>query len=67
MVLTREKAIRRLKDGGEMVEDEFGGYQYTIDFDTIRFETARKLINEGLVVAKPKSRLLSLTRFIWKR
>lgn len=49
MVLKREEAIKRLLAGERLYETALGGYSYRIRHDTVRFETARYLIKEGLV------------------
>ena len=50
MVITKDKAIEMLKQGGLMCETTWGGYRYAIDGCSVVRGTARKLIQLGLVV-----------------
>ena len=67
MIIKREEAIKRLKAGSLLCETIWGGYHYTIDGDTVLFQSARKFIKEGLVIEdKSKGKSPLVKWFKWK-
>lgn len=63
-VINRQTTIERLKAGEKMRQSIWGGYHYSIGKGTVRFETARWLMREGLVKVVDKEPGL-ITWFIW--
>ena len=65
-VLKREKVIQLLKRGELLTETQWAGYQYNISFSgTVRYETARWLINRGLVKPTSQGKSPLVRSFKW--
>lgn len=68
MLANRNQVIELLKSGEEMIETQWGGYQYSIANFTVRFDTARFLMKNKLVVESIKERQSALLRYFkWNK